>query len=155
MTIKKNKKDFLLEEKIVLNLLKEKVKDKSGSDRIKRQVCKEFGASFPSNIELLKTYHRLVNKKRIKPSKTIERLLITRPVRSLSGIVNVSVLTKPYPCPGKCIYCPTQRGFPKSYLAGEPAADRAKFLKFNPYTQVQKRLEALKMQGHPTNKIEL
>jgi elongator complex protein 3 len=44
---------------------------------------------------------------------------------------------------------------PKSYLSGEPAAERARKLKFDPYLQVQKRLESLKKQGHPTDKIEL
>jgi len=44
---------------------------------------------------------------------------------------------------------------PKSYLSGEPAAERAKKLKFDPYLQVQKRIESLKKQGHPTDKIEL
>jgi len=29
-------------------------------------------------------------------------------------------------------------GFPKSYLKGEPAADRAYDLQFDPYLQVQK-----------------
>ncbi len=79
----------------------------------------------------------------------------TRPIRSLSGIVNVSVLTKPYPCPGNCIYCPTERGMPKSYLSKEPAAQRAKMLKFDPFIQVKTRLESLQKEGHQTDKIEL
>ena len=82
-------------------------------------------------------------------------MLKTRPIRSLSGIVNVSVLTKPYPCPGKCLYCPIEKGIPKSYVSGEPAVERAKKLKFDPYLQVKKRLEMLKSEGHPTDKIEL
>ncbi len=91
----------------------------------------------------------------MKTSKILEYLLRTRPIRSLSGIVNVSVLTKSYPCPGKCIFCPTEKGLPKSYLSGEPAVERAKILKFNPYLQVKKRIEMLKNQGHPIDKIEL
>ncbi|MDP2930397.1 MAG: tRNA uridine(34) 5-carboxymethylaminomethyl modification radical SAM/GNAT enzyme Elp3, partial [bacterium] len=82
-------------------------------------------------------------------------LLKTRGIRSLSGIVSVSVLTKPYPCPGKCLYCPDQKGLPKSYLDGEPAVMRAVFNKFNPYLQVQSRLKALENTGHSTAKIEL
>jgi elongator complex protein 3 len=85
----------------------------------------------------------------------LEKILKTRPIRSLSGIVNISVLTKPYPCPGKCIFCPTEKGMPKSYLSGEPAAERAKKLSFDPYLQVKKRIEMLKFEGHPTDKIEL
>ena len=121
----------------------------------KRETAKKYKILCPSNVELLKVYHELLKKKRIKKSEKIEDLLKTRPIRSLSGIVNVSVLTKPYPCPGKCLYCPLEKGIPKSYLSGEPAVERAKKLKFNPYLQVQKRIEMLKNEGHPTDKIEL
>lgn len=44
---------------------------------------------------------------------------------------------------------------PKSYLKNEPAAQRAYLTKFDPYTQVKIRLQALQMTGHPTDKIEL
>jgi len=91
----------------------------------------------------------------IKKSARVENLLRTRPVRSLSGIVNISVLTKPYPCPGKCIYCPIEKNIPKSYVSGEPAVERAKRLKYDPYLQVKKRIEMLEAEGHPTDKIEL
>ena len=79
----------------------------------------------------------------------------TRPIRSLSGIVNISVLTKPYPCPGTCIFCPIEKGVPKSYLSGEPAVERAKRLKYDPYLQMKRRIEMLRIEGHPTDKIEL
>ena len=82
-------------------------------------------------------------------------MLKTRPIRSLSGIVNISVLTKPYPCPGRCLYCPIEKGIPKSYVSGEPAVERAKKLKFNPYLQVKRRIEMLAIEGHPTDKVEL
>ena len=64
-------------------------------------------------------------------------------------------MTKSYPCPGKCLYCPIENGIPKSYVSGEPAVERAKRLRFNPYLQVKKRIEMLKTEGHPTDKIEL
>ncbi len=70
-------------------------------------------------------------------------------------MVIVSVLTKPYHCPGKCLYCPTQKGIPKSYLADEPAVMRAVLNKFDPYLQVKNRIKALEANGHPTDKIDL
>lgn len=121
----------------------------------KRKMAKKYGISCPSNVRLLKAYHKLVKTGRIRKSGKIEDLLKTRPIRSLSGIVNVSVLTKPYPCPGKCLYCPIEKGIPKSYLSGEPAVERAKRLKYNPYLQVKKRIEMLENEGHPTDKIDL
>jgi len=124
---------------------------KTELNSFKRQICTEFKIPYPGNIELLaslKTY-------RGSTPVSLKNLLRVRPVRSLSGIVNVSVLTKPYPCPGNCLYCPNEPGFPKSYLSGEPAAERAKLLKFNPYIQVKKRLESLANEGHSIDKIEL
>ena len=97
----------------------------------------------------------MLKKKRIRKSEFLENLLKKRKIRSLSGVVVVSVLTKPYFCPGKCIFCPSEKGLPKSYLSGEPAAERAKMLKFDPHLQVKTRLESLRKQGHPTDKIEL
>ena len=107
------------------------------------------------NSQLLKAYHKLVKEKRIKPNKEIEKVLQIKKIRSLSGIIIVSVLTKPYPCPGKCLYCPLQKGIPKSYLKGEPAVDRAVLLKYHPYHQVQARLKTLEEIGHPIDKIDL
>ena len=121
----------------------------------KRRFAKKHRVPCPGNIELLKTYHRLVKNRSVKKSAEIEKILLLRPIRSLSGIVNVSLLTKPYPCPGKCLYCPQEPGIPKSYLSGEPAVERAKKLKYDPYLQVKKRIEMLQQEGHPTDKVEV
>jgi elongator complex protein 3 len=75
-------------------------------------------------------------------------------MRSLSGVSVVTVLTKPYPCPGKCVFCPTDVRMPKSYLPDEPGAMRALQHQFDPYAQVRSRLDALEAVGHPTDKIE-
>ncbi|MBI2042010.1 MAG: tRNA uridine(34) 5-carboxymethylaminomethyl modification radical SAM/GNAT enzyme Elp3 [Candidatus Nealsonbacteria bacterium] len=122
---------------------------------IKRRLAKKYGVQCPSNVDLLKVYHKSVKNRTVEASNKIEILLRTRPVRSLSGIVNISVLTKPYPCPGKCLYCPIEKGIPKSYVSGEPAVERAKRLKYDPYLQTKKRIEMLEDEGHPTDKIEL
>jgi elongator complex protein 3 len=78
-----------------------------------------------------------------------------KPVRTLSGVTTVTVLTKPYPCPGKCVFCPTDARMPKSYLPDEPGAMRGVQNDFDPYLQVRSRLDALEATGHPTEKIEL
>jgi elongator complex protein 3 len=140
---------------VIKKLIRKKVKTEPVLSSLKRKIAKTYKVPLPSNIQLLRAYHKLVEEKRIKKSKTIENLLKTRPVRSLSGIVNISVLTKPYPCPGKCIFCPLESGLPKSYLTGEPAAERAKALNFSPFLQTKRRIEMLKAQGHPTDKIEI
>lgn len=140
---------------IVKKLLKLKSPTARDLSTAKRTISKAEKMPCPSNIALLQSYHNLCSEKRIKPNKKIEQLLKTRPVRSLSGVVNVSVLTKPYRCPGKCLYCPGVSDMPKSYLHGEPAAERASRLGFDPYLQIQKRIEVLQASGHPTGKIEV
>lgn len=124
-------------------------------EELKRIMAEKFKKPLITQTELLKAYHKLLENKSIKRNEVLEKILKTRPMRSLSGIVNITVLTKPFGCPGRCIFCPFEKGFPKSYLKGEPAADRAFDLKYDPYLQVTKRLEMLKNQGHPIDKIEL
>ena len=140
---------------IIKSLLEDKAKTLEDLARAKRKYSKLYKIPCPSNMDLLKAYHELLLSKSIKPSKILKIILKTRPVRSLSGIVNVSVLTKPYPCPGNCLYCPYEAGIPKSYLSGEPAVERARKLKYDSYLQVRQRLEMLEAEGHATDKIEL
>ncbi|MBI2450236.1 MAG: tRNA uridine(34) 5-carboxymethylaminomethyl modification radical SAM/GNAT enzyme Elp3 [Candidatus Nealsonbacteria bacterium] len=140
---------------MIMEIMKNRLKTPEDLASVKRKMSKKYKVPCPSNIKLLETYRKMLENKKIKKTPLIEKLLRTRPVRSLSGIVNISVLTKPYPCPGKCIYCPTEKGIPKSYVSGEPAVERAKKLNFDPYLQVKKRIETLEMEGHPTDKIEL
>jgi len=82
-------------------------------------------------------------------------LIQMKKTRTLSGVTPVTALTKPYPCPGRCIFCPTEDKMPKSYLASEPGAQRAVSNKFDPYLQVRSRLSAYRSIGHPIDKIEL
>jgi elongator complex protein 3 len=143
---------------IIEELIKRKIKSRADLNSFKREVAKKYKVPCPSNIELLKAYHKFLKldrRQEIEEIQQIKALLKTRPIRSLSGIVNISVLTKPYPCPGRCLYCPKEPGIPKSYLSGEPAVERAKRLNYDPYLQVKKRIEMLKIEGHPTDKIEL
>lgn len=76
-------------------------------------------------------------------------------VRTISGVTPVTVLTKPFPCPGKCVFCPNDVRMPKSYLSDEPGAQRALQNKFDPYLQTYNRLVAFKNTGHTTDKVEL
>lgn len=123
----------------------------------KRKIAKKFGIDQLTNVDLLKAYHKLSEKEKsnIEARDFLENLLKTKQMRSLSGVAVISVLTKPYPCPGRCLYCPTEKGMPKSYLSNEPAVMRAISNQFDPYKQFANRLHQLDVQGHPTDKIEL
>ncbi len=78
-----------------------------------------------------------------------------KPTRTQAGVTVVTVLTKPYPCPGECIFCPTDVRMPKSYLHDEPGAQRAERHGFDPFAQTTARIRALEQIGHPAEKIEL
>ncbi|HUH97804.1 MAG TPA: tRNA uridine(34) 5-carboxymethylaminomethyl modification radical SAM/GNAT enzyme Elp3 [Anaerolineales bacterium] len=104
---------------------------------------------------LVAAYHEMVRNKEMHPDAHLLEHLRMKPMRTLSGVTTVTVLTKPYPCPGKCIFCPTDVRMPKSYLADEPGAMRGLEHDFDPYAQVRSRIQALDSLGHPTDKIEL
>lgn len=78
-----------------------------------------------------------------------------KPIRTSSGVTPVTVLTKPFPCPGECIFCPNDVRMPKSYLSDEPGAQRAEQNSFDPYLQTMSRLQTYYQTGHPTEKIEI
>ncbi|MBO7673690.1 MAG: tRNA uridine(34) 5-carboxymethylaminomethyl modification radical SAM/GNAT enzyme Elp3 [Atopobiaceae bacterium] len=82
-------------------------------------------------------------------------LLKMKPRRTASGVATITVITKPWPCSSDCLYCPNDVRMPKSYLADEPACQRAERNYFDPYLQVRSRLVALREMGHVTDKIEL
>jgi elongator complex protein 3 len=144
-----------IQKKIIKNLIKKRINTPLELDFLKRRMAKKYRTSCHSNIQLLKAYHELLKDKRIKKTAWVERILRTRPVRSLSGIVNVSILTKAFSCPGHCLYCPEEKDIPKGYLSGEPAVERAKSLKYSPFLQTRIRIKSLEKQGHPTDKIDL
>lgn len=112
-------------------------------------------SSIPTNIQLLKVYHTLVQEGKIQKNRAIEKLLRKRAIRSQSGIVAVQVLTKPFWCPWKCIFCPNDPEMPKSYIKTEPWAMRALLNQFDPVKQVYNRLLSLSLTGHSTDKIEM
>lgn len=82
-------------------------------------------------------------------------LLRAKPRRSASGVATVTVLTKPWPCVGECVFCPNDIRMPKSYLSDEPACQRAERCFFDPFLQVVSRLRVLSDMGHPIDKVEL
>ena len=73
------------------------VKNGKELDMFKRRISKRFGVPLISNFQLLKVYHKLLKAKSLYRSREIENLLKMRPIRSMSGVVNISVLTKEYP----------------------------------------------------------
>lgn len=131
------------------------IKKQKDLDTIKRLLSKKYKINILSNSEILKYYQEQIKEGKMKKDGNVEKILRKRAIRTLSGVAPVAVLTKSYPCPGNCVYCPNQPNVPASYLSNEPAVMRAIRCKYDPYKQVQDRLRALEANGHNPNKIEL
>lgn len=146
---------FSLYQKIVQELTIKSFKNRNDFELAKKRICGKYNLKPVMNPILIKAYRKLLQKGLISKNLNFEKLTIARETRTISGVTPLTVLTKPYQCPGKCIYCPHETNMPVSYLSNEPAAQRAKGLSFNPYQQVQYRIKALETNGHIVDKIEL
>jgi elongator complex protein 3 len=114
------------------------------------------GRGFFSKSEIIRGFRHLNQKLGwdLDDRSLIEKLRM-KPIRTQSGVAPVTVLTKPFPCPGRCIFCPSDVRMPKSYISSEPGAQRAAQHQFDPYAQTLSRLRTYHNIGHPIDKIEL
>lgn len=142
-------------EELVNQALEKEIDNQKDLQRLKNNYCLKYGIISPSNVALIKAYRKLLSKSEICENTIFFNLIKKRKIRSQSGIANITVLTKPYKCPGNCIFCPSEPDMPKSYLSNEPAMMRAILNDFDAYRQVENRLKGLERTGHPTDKIEM
>jgi len=121
--------------------------------RLKLQVAEAYGLDrVPRNSDLIALL-RPGERKKLLP------ILMRKRIRAASGVIVITVMTKPYPCPKPepCIYCPGGPGLgtPQSYTGLEPACRRGLQNNFDPYEQVRSRVEQLRAIGHTIDKVEL
>jgi elongator complex protein 3 len=135
-------------------ILDNKIQNELELNKIKKKISAQYHLkNLPSNSEILEL---------VQPheySKVIE-ILQKKPVRTISGVAVIAVMTSPAPCPhGICLPCPggveSEYNSPQSYMGHEPATMRAIQYDYDPYTQVANRLTQLKKIGHPVDKAEL
>lgn len=122
--------------------------------RLKHDLCRKHHVEkIPSNIQIL-LHASEEDLQWLKP-------LQTKPVRSISGVTPIAVMTKPIPCPhGKCTFCPGGVGsvfgdVPQSYTGKEPSTMRAIRSAYDPYYITFNRLEQYLVTGHVPEKVEL
>lgn len=140
---------------LITKLNSQKILNQNRLNKLKRRFASQYKMGMISNAHILAYYKKIILDGKLEVNPILLDLLKKRAIRTLSGVAPIAVLTKPYECPGKCIFCPTEKKMPKSYLSNEPAVMRAILTKFDPYKQVELRLNALKNHGHETDKIEL
>ena len=123
--------------------------------RKKRELASKYKLkTIPTNIQVL-LHAAPEDIKQLKPK------LLTKPVRTISGVSPIAIMTRPDKCPhGKCTFCPG--GFnspwgdvPQSYTGHEPATMRGMRNNYDAYLQVMNRLEQYVILGHAFDKIEL
>jgi len=121
----------------------------------KLRIAKAHGLpSTPTNIDVFLSARSDVERRALKP-------LRTKPMRNLSGVSVVAIMTEPRLCPhGKCIYCPggpksVMGDVPMAYTGHEPASMRGARCDYDAYLQVFTRLEQYVSSGHVPQKIEL
>ena len=137
---------------LVDRIMSGQVADRDAFQNIKMKMChKHRLTTVPSNSVILAEATP-------EEREVVEPYLVKKPVRTISGVAVVAVMTSPHPCPhGKCTYCPggVENDSPQSYTGKEPAARRASRNEFDPWMQVTDRIRQLEEIGHRTDKIDL
>lgn len=151
----RKKRTYTEEELALARKVLEAVRDGQEVRNAQRMYPLPGGAGFLAKHALVAAYRRLVEQEVWEEDPVLLAKIRMKPICTLSGVTTLTVLTKPHPCPGECVFCPTIEGMPQSYLPDEPGARRGLENEFDPYRQVASRLKALHDVGHPTEKIEL
>ena len=134
-----------------LNQLKLKILNKYKSDG---GIC-----TVPKNADI---YFAASEDERQK----FRELLSLKPVRTISGVAPIALMSEPYPCPhtmkgiGPCTYCPGGPGsvfgnVPQSYTGKEPSTRRAIRNNYDPYFIVFNRIEHYIAMGRIPDKAEI
>jgi len=98
--------------------------------------------------------------------KLFKKIFSMKPVRTISGVAPIALMTDPYPCPhtikgiGPCTYCPGGPGsvfgdVPQSYTGKEPSTRRAIRNHYDPYLGVFNRLEHYVVMNSVPEKCEV
>ena len=129
------------------------VKSQLQLNKLKHKVAASFQLQkMPSNAELIQIASP-------QERKLFQGVLSRKPTRILSGVTVIAIMTKPYDCVGKCIYCPSSlvegKKTPKSYTGLEPSTMRGLMFNFNPYKIVENRLQQYREVNNYSPKLEL
>ncbi len=142
-------KKSLVCREIIINLIENESLDYKKVDKNIKKVCKKYNLTeIPKKVEILSFC-------KPKERKELREFLTTKPSRTISGVSVITVVAKPAPCPGTCIYCPKGVNAPQSYTGFEPAIQRGIRNNYDPFLQTKDRLNQYKITGHPSDKIEV
>lgn len=139
----------------IISFIEENKPTKKELAKEKVRLCKELSVSkIPTDIEIM------LNTPNEK-LQSLRKYLMTKPMRTGSGVAVVAIMTAPFRCPhGKCTYCPGGPNsyfgdVPMSYTGNEPATMRGIRNDYDAYLQVMNRLEQYVAIGQNPDKVEL
>ncbi len=140
-------------EKAIREIIEALKKDSKNANKKIKEISKKYNLKrIPKKVEILRYCSE-------DERKTFKEILLKRPVRSISGVLIITVAVKPKECVwGKCIYCPTSENASKSYIGTEPVIRRALLNNYDPFLQTKNRIEHYKAMGHLSksgNKFEV
>lgn len=165
INIKKNtlipEKDRILIENFISELLKIKFEN---DEKINQKIYdnefmilrKKYNIN-PKKSQIYYIYRQWKYKKSINENIELEKILITKKMRSHSGVLVVSVIMPPdnFSCKYDCHYCPNDPRYSRSYYHGEPTVMRGARNKFDAYKQFHERIISYFVNGHNIDKIEI
>ncbi len=110
----------------------------------------------PKKNEILYMYRLLQSSQIVAKNEILEEFLITKKMRSTSGVIVVSVIMPPdtFSCSYNCSYCPNDPRYSRSYYHGEPTVMRGKRNEFKAFEQFRERIHSYVINGHEVDKIE-
>ncbi|MGB9634913.1 MAG: tRNA uridine(34) 5-carboxymethylaminomethyl modification radical SAM/GNAT enzyme Elp3 [Candidatus Micrarchaeia archaeon] len=118
-------------------------------ERLKRKVCDKY------HLPIFIRNSELIQRARFRNLNIRLDVLRKRPMRTISGIANIAIMSMS-DCPhGRCTYCPKGKYAPNSYTGFEPATMRGIQNMFDAGRQVRARINQLFEIGHPTDKCEI
>jgi len=165
INIKKNTLIPLKDEENIKNFVSDLLKIKLDEDERQNLIKyneyfmtlrKKYGMN-PKKSQIYFIYRQWKYKKLIDEYIELEKLLITKKMRSHSGVLVVSVIMPPdnFSCKYDCHYCPNDPRYSRSYYHGEPTVMRGERNKFDAYAQFHERIISYFVNGHNIDKIEI
>ena len=111
----------------------------------------------PKKAQISYLYKGAVQSDGLKKNKVFESLLITKKMRSGSGVLVVAVIMGPekFSCAHNCYFCPNWPGLSRSYIPNEPTVERGRRNKWSAKLQMTERLMTYFINGHPIDKLEI
>ena len=125
---------------------KRKINDLNRFNKLKLEVSSKYKCNrIPKNATIASMASD-------KDRNLMKKILSMKPVRTISGVAPIALMTDTYPCPhtikgiGPCTYCPGGPGsvfgdVPQSYTGKEPSTRRAIRNHYDPYLGIFNRLE--------------